>query len=110
MAVVASSVGAMTTVTRNLALELAPARFNLLAAGFLDTPLSASLLGEGLEARRAQLREVLPIKRMVEVTEVAAQATYVMWNGAPTGAVFDIDGGESLLLSVEGRPPAEYSR
>ena len=33
---------------RNLALELAPIRVNMIAAGFVDTPLSASLLGDGL--------------------------------------------------------------
>ncbi len=30
-------------MTKNLALELAPVRVNLIAAGFVDTPLSASL-------------------------------------------------------------------
>ena len=36
----------------NLALELAPVRVNLIAAGFVDTPLSASLLGDELDERR----------------------------------------------------------
>jgi NAD(P)-dependent dehydrogenase (short-subunit alcohol dehydrogenase family) len=35
--------------TASLALELAPVRVNLIAAGFVDTPLSASLLGDQLE-------------------------------------------------------------
>ena len=48
-----------------LALELAPVRVNLIAAGFVDTPLSASLLGDGLEARRQGLRDTLPIGRVV---------------------------------------------
>ena len=30
----------------NLALELAPIRVNLIAAGFVDTPLSAAILGD----------------------------------------------------------------
>ena len=33
----------------NLALELAPIRVNVIAAGFVDTPLSATLLGDDLE-------------------------------------------------------------
>src|SRR6185295_12421241 len=37
--------------TATLALELAPVRVNLIAAGFVDTPLSASLLGDQLEDR-----------------------------------------------------------
>ena len=50
--------------TAALALELAPVRVNLIAAGFVDTPLSASLLGEGLDARRDELRAKLPIGRV----------------------------------------------
>jgi hypothetical protein len=46
-----------------LALELAPIRVNLIAAGFVDTPLSASLLGDRLEERRSELRAKLPIGR-----------------------------------------------
>jgi NAD(P)-dependent dehydrogenase (short-subunit alcohol dehydrogenase family) len=38
-----------------LALELAPVRVNLVAAGFVDTPLSASVLGDQLEQRRQEL-------------------------------------------------------
>ena len=42
-------------MTRALALEVAPVRVNLIAAGFVDTPLSASLLGDEIDERRAQL-------------------------------------------------------
>ena len=81
----------------NLALELAPIRVNLIAAGFVDTPLSASLLGDDLEQRRNQLRAVLPIRRVVEPTDVAALAVHLMTNTALTGATYDIDGGEQLV-------------
>src|SRR3984957_4520648 len=40
---------ALPAMTKNLALELAPVRVNLIAAGFVDTPLSASLLGDQLD-------------------------------------------------------------
>ena len=40
---------ALPALTANLALELAPIRVNLIAAGFVDTPLSAALLGDDLE-------------------------------------------------------------
>ena len=36
---------ALPALTTNLALELAPVRVNLIAPGFVDTPLSASILG-----------------------------------------------------------------
>jgi NAD(P)-dependent dehydrogenase (short-subunit alcohol dehydrogenase family) len=80
-----------------LALELAPVRINLIAAGFVDTPLSASLLGEGLDARRAQLRATLPIGRVVEPADVAALAVHIMTNTALTGATYDIDGGQQFV-------------
>jgi NAD(P)-dependent dehydrogenase (short-subunit alcohol dehydrogenase family) len=51
---------ALPALTANLALELASARVNLIAAGFVDTPLSASLLGDELENRRNELRAKLP--------------------------------------------------
>jgi len=51
--------------------EIAPVRVNLIAAGFVDTPLSASLLG--------------------------ALAVHLMVNTALTGATYDIDGGRQLL-------------
>ncbi|GAA4853171.1 SDR family oxidoreductase [Pseudonocardia benzenivorans] len=79
-----------------LAVELAPVRVNLVAAGFVDTPLSASLLGDELDARRAQLRASLPIRRVVTGDDVAALAVHLMVNSALTGAVYDVDGGQQL--------------
>jgi NAD(P)-dependent dehydrogenase (short-subunit alcohol dehydrogenase family) len=87
----------LPAAVRNLALELAPIRVNLIAPGFVDTGLSAELLGEGLDARRAELRETLPIGRVVGPEDVAALAVHVMSNTALTGATFDIDGGQQLL-------------
>jgi NAD(P)-dependent dehydrogenase (short-subunit alcohol dehydrogenase family) len=80
-----------------LALELAPVRVNLIAAGFVDTPLSASLLGDQLDARRDQLRATLPIRRVVGPDDVAALAVHLMTNTALTGATYDIDGGQQLI-------------
>jgi NAD(P)-dependent dehydrogenase (short-subunit alcohol dehydrogenase family) len=88
---------AMPALIANLALELAPVRANLIAAGFVDTPLSASLLGDGLEQRRAQLRATLPIRRVVEPSDIAALAVHLMINTALTGATYDIDGGQQLV-------------
>ena len=88
---------ALPALTANLALELAPIRVNLIAAGFVDTPLSASLLGDELENRRKQLRATLPIRRVVEAADVAALAVHIMSNTALTGATYDIDGGQQLV-------------
>ena len=95
---IASTVtAALPALTANLALELAPIRVNLIAAGFVDTPLSASLLGDDLEKRREQLRETLPIRRVVGPADVAALAIHIMVNTALTGATYDIDGGQQFV-------------
>ncbi|MFE9939991.1 SDR family oxidoreductase [Streptomyces hirsutus] len=88
---------AMPAFTASLALELAPARVNLIAAGFVDTPLSARLLGDALDARREELRAALPIGRVVVPDDVAALAVHIMTNTALTGATYDIDGGQQLV-------------
>jgi NAD(P)-dependent dehydrogenase (short-subunit alcohol dehydrogenase family) len=94
---IAALTAAMPALVRNLALELAPIRVNLIAAGFVDTPLSAALLGDELDARRAQLRDTLPIGRVVGPADVAELAVHLMANTALTGATFDVDGGQQLV-------------
>ena len=97
LAFISALTAAMPALTRNLALELAPIRVNLIAAGFVDTPLSAAILGDGLDARREQLRTTLPIRRVVGPADIAALAVHLMTNTAVTGATFDIDGGQQLV-------------
>ncbi|MFE6128616.1 SDR family oxidoreductase [Streptomyces sp. NPDC056437] len=97
MTITSAMTAALPALTANLALELAPIRVNLIAAGFVDTPLSASLLGDQLEARREELRATLPIRRVVGPEDVAALAVHIMCNEALTGATYDIDGGQQLL-------------
>jgi NAD(P)-dependent dehydrogenase (short-subunit alcohol dehydrogenase family) len=97
MGIVPTVTAALPALTASLALELAPVRVNLIAAGFVDTPLSASLLGDELENRRNQLRATLPIRRVVGPADVAALAVHIMTNTALTGATYDIDGGQQLV-------------
>ena len=97
LGIVSAATAALPPFTAALALELAPIRVNLIAAGFVDTPLSASLLGEELDARRDELRAKLPIGRVVGPTDVAALAVHIMSNTALTGATYDIDGGQQFV-------------
>ena len=97
LGVIAVATAVLPPFTAALALELAPIRVNLIAAGFVDTPLSASLLGDGLEARRDELRSTLPIGRVVGPADVAALAVHIMSNTALTGATYDIDGGQQFV-------------
>ena len=65
LALISAMTAAAPALTRTLAVELAPIRVNLIAPGFVDTELSADLLGDDLDARRAELRATLPIRRVV---------------------------------------------
>ncbi|MEU2422035.1 SDR family oxidoreductase [Streptomyces sp. NPDC007851] len=97
MAVTGALTAALPALTADLALEIAPVRVNLIAAGFVDTPLSAALLGDELDARREELRRTLSIGRVVLAADVAALAVHIMVNDALTGGTYDIDGGQQLV-------------
>ncbi len=88
---------ALPAITANVAVELAPIRVNAVAAGFVDTPLSARILGPDLDSRREELRSTLPIRRVVGPADVAAMVLHLMTNSAVTGATYDVDGGQQLL-------------
>jgi NAD(P)-dependent dehydrogenase (short-subunit alcohol dehydrogenase family) len=96
LGIASAATAALPPFAATLALELAPIRVNLIAPGFVDTPLSASLLGARLDERRDELRATLPIGRVVGPDDVAALAVHVMSNTALTGATYDIDGGQQF--------------
>jgi NAD(P)-dependent dehydrogenase (short-subunit alcohol dehydrogenase family) len=97
MSLIAALTAAGPALIANLAVEAAPVRVNLIAAGFVDTPLSATLLGADLDQRRDQLRATLPIGRVIGPADIAALAVHIMTNSALTGATYDIDGGQQLV-------------
>jgi NAD(P)-dependent dehydrogenase (short-subunit alcohol dehydrogenase family) len=99
LGIASAATAVLPPFTAALALELAPVRVNLIAAGFVDIPLSASLLGDQLEERRNQLRATLPIGRVVSPADIAALAVHIMTNTALTGATYDIDGGQQFVSS-----------
>jgi len=99
LSLIAAGTAALPALIANLAVEVAPIRVNLIAAGFVDTPLSATLLGDDLDARRDQLRATLPIHRVVGPDDIAALAVHLMTNTALTGGTYDIDGGQQLVSS-----------
>jgi len=99
MSIAGAVTAALPALIANLALEIAPVRVNLIAPGFVDTGLSAELLGDQLEKRRNQLRTTLPIGRVVGPADVAALAVHIMTNTALTGATYDIDGGQQFVTA-----------
>jgi len=99
LSIASAMTAALPALTASLALEIAPVRVNLIAAGFVDTPLSAELLGDLLDKRRNQLRTTLPIGRVVGPADLAALALHIMTNTALTGATYDIDGGQQFVAA-----------
>jgi NAD(P)-dependent dehydrogenase (short-subunit alcohol dehydrogenase family) len=98
-AIPAAVVGhSVEVLTAHLALELGPqgVRVNAVACGFVETPLTTRALGDRLTARIADLTRLLPIGRLVRPDEVAALVVHLFENGAITGAITAIDGGQSL--------------
>jgi NAD(P)-dependent dehydrogenase (short-subunit alcohol dehydrogenase family) len=97
LSLISALTAALPAMTKNLALELAPDPREPDPAGFVDTPLSAAIFGDELDARREELRTTLPIRRVVGPADIAALAVHLMTNTAVTGATFDIDGGQQLV-------------
>jgi NAD(P)-dependent dehydrogenase (short-subunit alcohol dehydrogenase family) len=97
LAFISATTAALSAMTKCLAAEIAPIRVNVIAAGFVDTPLPAARLGDWLDARLEQLRSTLPIRRVIGPEDIAALAVHLMTNTAVNGATFDIDGGQQLV-------------
>lgn len=99
LAVTGAMNAAAEALVRSLAVEIAPVRVNLIAAGFVDTLMSARVFGdeERLEVRREELRRTLPIRRVIGPEDVARAALHLMTNTAITGVILDLNGGQQLI-------------
>jgi NAD(P)-dependent dehydrogenase (short-subunit alcohol dehydrogenase family) len=93
---VAITNGAADTLTRSLAVELAPIRVNAISPGVIDTG-AWDALGE---TRKAELFERLsasnPARRIGGVEDVAGAAIFALTNGFLTGVTLPVEGGERL--------------
>lgn len=99
MAVPLSAAGAVETLTRALAVELAPARLRVNAVRFgrIDTPLLRSRPGLDSDDAIAAAGSAAPLGRFGTAEEAAASALFLMANNYVTGQVITVDGGETLL-------------
>jgi NAD(P)-dependent dehydrogenase (short-subunit alcohol dehydrogenase family) len=90
--------GAVETLTRALAVELAPARLRVNAVRFgrIDTPLLRSLPGLDSDEAIAAAGSTAPLGRFGTAEEAAATALFLMANNYVTGQVIAVDGGETL--------------
>jgi len=96
-AIVGAANGALESLTRSLALELAPVRVNCVSPGVIDTPIRAAMPEV---ARREMLDEVaaaLPVGRVGLGGDIAQQIFTLMTNGFATGSIVYIDGGALVV-------------
>ncbi|WP_055585594.1 SDR family oxidoreductase [Streptacidiphilus griseoplanus] len=94
-----SAVGAVETLTKALAVELAPARLRVNAVRFgrIDTPLLRSVPGLDSDSAVAAAGSTAPLGRVGTAEEAAAAALFLMANNYVTGQLLTVDGGESLV-------------
>ena len=94
---VACSKGAIESLTRTLAIELAPKiRVNAIAPSLLDTPLSKKFLDTEMKIETNELKH--PLKAIGNPNDIASMVEYLINDHAKwmTGQVINIDGGLSV--------------
>ncbi len=92
--VAASICGAVVSLTRALAVELAPLRVNAVSPGLVRTPLW------GVDADDPMFTDAaknLPLDRVGEAREVAEAYLHLMTSPYATGSVVTVDGGYVLV-------------
>ncbi|GAA1040523.1 SDR family oxidoreductase [Streptomyces sp. TR1341] len=94
--VVSALCGAMESLTRALALELAPLRVNVVAPGVVRTELWRELPEAEREGLYSAAAGSLPVGRVGEPADVAEAYLYLMRGGYSTGSVVVVDGGGTL--------------
>jgi NAD(P)-dependent dehydrogenase (short-subunit alcohol dehydrogenase family) len=97
MAVLAAVNGAIATLGRSLALELAPIRVNVVAPGVVDTAVWDSLPEAEYNAMIVGMQQSLPARHVGTADDIAQSVLYLMTNSYTTGVVLTVDGG--LLLT-----------
>ncbi|MDG2363115.1 MAG: SDR family NAD(P)-dependent oxidoreductase [Flavobacteriales bacterium] len=95
---VACSKGAIESLTKTLAAELAPKiRVNAIAPSLLNTPLANKFLNSELKIKNNIERH--PLKKIGEANDISSMVEFLISDNAKwiTGQVINIDGGLSTL-------------
>ncbi len=92
-AIVGAANGALESLARALALELAPVRVNAVSPGVIDTPIRAAMPEEARRDMLAKTAASLPVGRVGQGEDIARQILAFMANGFATGSIVYIDGG-----------------
>lgn len=94
---VAAVNGAINSLVKALALELAPVRVNAVSPGWVDTPIWERVAGANRESVQAQMAGKLPVGRLGTPEDLAQAYLAVVENEFITGTVFEVDGGHRLV-------------
>jgi NAD(P)-dependent dehydrogenase (short-subunit alcohol dehydrogenase family) len=98
LSVLAAAVGAVESLVRSLAVELAPRRVNAVAPGMLDTPMLDGVLTSSSKAEVCQAAAArLPVRRVGSAMDAAEAALFFMQNSYVTGVTLEVDGGAHLI-------------
>jgi len=92
-AIVGAVNGALESLTRSLALELAPIRVNCVSPGIIDTPIRAAMPEAARRDMLAKTAAALPVGRVGVGEDIARQILAFMTIGFATGSIVYIDGG-----------------
>jgi NAD(P)-dependent dehydrogenase (short-subunit alcohol dehydrogenase family) len=92
-AIVGAANGAIESLARGLALELAPVRVNCVSPGIIDTPIRAAMPEAARLDMLAKTAASLPVGRVGIGEDIARQILAFMTIGFATGSIVYIDGG-----------------
>src|SRR5512141_1592353 len=92
-AIVGAANGALESLARALALELAPIRVNAVSPGVIDTPIRAAMPEAARRDMLAKAAAALPVGRVGVGEDIARQILTFMTVGFATGSIVYIDGG-----------------
>ena len=94
--VVAGYASGLHAMTRNLALDLAPIRVNLVIPGAVETPLWEQIHGDQMEEMKKKFVVKMATGRIGRPEDVAESYLYVMRDHNLTGSTISTNGGELL--------------
>ena len=94
------SKGAAITITRSMAVELAPDRIRVCAINPVagETGMLATFLGQDTEERRAMFKATIPLGRFSQPKDIANAALFLCSDEAEflTGVCLEVDGGRCV--------------